>query len=85
MSEEPRKNTKTQLALAIAQRVLVANWARTSGVSRRTAFLWAKDPEVRKVVQGCRRRVIDQAVGRMAKGTTDAAELILKIAREADT
>jgi hypothetical protein len=85
MSEQPHKKTKTQLALAIAQGVPVAKWARATGVPRRTAFAWAKDPDVRKVVQASRRRVIDQAVGRMAKGTTEAADLILKIARTADT
>jgi hypothetical protein len=85
MTEEPRKNTKTQLALAIAQGVSVAKWARTNGVPRRTAFQWAKDPEVRKVVQGCRRRVIDQAVGQMTKLSTRAVHTIGWLSEEGDS
>jgi hypothetical protein len=88
MSEQPRKSsngTKTQLALAVAQGVRIAAWARTNGVPRRTAFRWAKEPDVRKAVEAYRRRTIDLAVGRMTKGSSEAAELILKIAHEADT
>jgi hypothetical protein len=83
MTEEPRKNTKTQLALAIAQGVPVAAWARANGVSRRTAFNWAKNPLVRKTVESCRRRTIDQAIGKMTKHTTRAVDIILSIANQA--
>jgi hypothetical protein len=48
MSNEPRNSTKTQLALADAQGLPVADWARTTAVPRRTAFQWAND--------GCARR-----------------------------
>ena len=85
MSEQPRKNTKTQLALAIAQGVSVEKWARTNGVPRRTAFLWAKEPEVRKVVQACRRRVIDQAVGQMTKLSTRAVHTIGWLSEKGDS
>jgi hypothetical protein len=85
MSEATQKSTKTQLALAIAQGLPISARARTRGVPRRTAFRWAKERDVRKAVESYRRRTIDQAVGRMAKGTTEAADLILKIACEADT
>jgi hypothetical protein len=84
MSEEPRKSqngTQTQLALTVAQGAQIAAWARTNGVPRRTAFWWAKEPDVGKGVEAYRRRTIDLAVGQMAKGTTEAAELILNIAR----
>jgi hypothetical protein len=85
MTEEPRNNTKTHLALAIAQGVSVAAWARASGVNRRTAFRRAKDPSVRKIVEDCRRRMIDQALGRMTRQTNMAANIIIKIAKEADS
>jgi hypothetical protein len=85
MSEEPAKGTKTQLALAIAQGVPVAAWARSSGVSRRTAFYWAKHPEVRKMVLSCRRRVLDRAVGRMTKQSNEAVDTIVRISKEGDT
>jgi hypothetical protein len=63
MSEEHRNNTKTQLALAVAQGMRVTTWARTYGVPRRTAFRWAKDPQFRAVVEACRRRMMDLAIG----------------------
>ena len=83
MTEQPRKNTKTHLAIAIAQGVQVAAWAHANGVGRRTAFNWAKDPSVRKAVEDCRRRTIDQAIGLMTKQTTRAAAIILAISEEA--
>ena len=83
MTQEARKNTKTYLALAIAQGVSVAAWARANEVSRRTAFSWAKDPLVRKAADSYRRRVIDQAIGRMTKQTTLAADTVISIAKEA--
>jgi hypothetical protein len=48
MSEEPHKGAKTQLALAVAQGLRVAAWARTNGVPRRTAFRWATDGSARR-------------------------------------
>ena len=63
MGDEPRNNTKTQLALAVAQGFRVTKWTRTHGVPRRTAFRWAKDPQFRAVVEACRRRTMDLAIG----------------------
>jgi hypothetical protein len=48
ISEQPQKSTKTQLALAVAHGVSIANWARTCGVPRRTAFRWAKNGSRRR-------------------------------------
>jgi hypothetical protein len=83
MTQEARKSKKTQLALAIAQGIPVATWARASGVSRRAAFYWAKEPSVRETVESCRRRMIDHALGRMTRHTANAADIIIKIANEA--
>jgi|SRR5271165_4411164 len=85
MTEEPPKNTKTELALAIAQGVSVAAWARHHGVPRRTAFDWAKDPTVRKDVEAYRRCFIDQAVGRMSKKSTWIFDEIARIAENAES
>ena len=83
MSGETRKSSKTQLALAIGQGVSIAAWARANEVSRRTAFSWAKDPLVRKAADSYRRRVIDQAIGRMTKQSTLAADTVISIVKEA--
>jgi hypothetical protein len=51
MSETPRKNTKIQLALALAQGIPAVKWARANEVPRKTAHRWANDPLVRKAVE----------------------------------
>jgi hypothetical protein len=84
MSEEPLKGTKTQLALAIAQGVPVAAWARTHGVGRRTAFEWARQPEVRQEMQDYRRRIFDQAVGQLTKRCTNAVKTIVSLSTHAE-
>ena len=84
MIEEARQNPKTQLALAIAQGISVTAWACANGVSRRTAFHWAKDPLVRKTVESCRRRMTEQAIRRLVKHTAGAADgigMLAKVAR----
>jgi hypothetical protein len=85
MSEELPKNTKIHLALALAQGYSASKWAHANAVPKNTAYRWARKPEVRKAIQAHRRRLIDEAVGRMTKGTTEAAGFILNIASEAKT
>jgi len=85
MAEEPRKISKTQLILALAQGVSTNEWARTNKVSNGTAYRWAKDPEVRAAVLSCRRRMIDQAIGQFTKTTTFAAKQIAVIAETSES
>src|SRR4051794_4404979 len=65
MEKEVRRHQKINLALAIAGGESIAAWAKQNGVSERTAFYWAKDPKVRREVEACRRRVVNQATGRL--------------------
>jgi hypothetical protein len=81
--ENPPQSPKTQLALAIAQGTLVAEWALQNNVPRRTAFRWAGERKVRSAVENCRRRALDRAVGRMSKRVTWAADGIVKLAGSA--
>jgi hypothetical protein len=68
MQEEPvERGTKLQLAIALAQGGSIRGWARAHNVPRNTAQRWSKEPEVRKGVAACRRRMIDRAVGQMVK------------------
>jgi hypothetical protein len=83
MSGECRKSSKAQLALAIGRGVGIAAWARANDVPRSTAFRWAEDPMVRKAVESYRRRALDEAIGRMTKQSTFAADGIITIAKEA--
>ena len=85
MPEEVPESKKTQLAFAIAQGKSVATWVRQNEVPRSTAFRWASEPEVRGVVESCRRRSIDRAIGRMASRATRATDGITKLAKGADS
>ena len=85
MSEELPKNPKIELAIALAHGVSAKSWGRANAVPQNTAYRWAREPEVRKEVASCRRRMVSRAVGRMARHTTRAADTIVRIAREGDS
>ena len=85
MEKEVRRHQKINLALAIAGGDSIAAWAQQNGVSERTAFYWAKDPKVRREVEACRRRVVNQAIGRLTGMTTKAVDGITNLAQEADS
>jgi hypothetical protein len=83
MSKRNNQNQKSGLALAMAAGETVAAWARENQVPVRTARTWSNSPEVRKLVQRIRRRVIDRAVGRLSKNATAAADEIVRLAKKA--
>ncbi len=85
MEKEVRRHKKIHLALAIAGGESIAAWAQENGVSERTAFYWAKDPKVRREVEACRRRVVNQAIGRLTGMATKAVDGITHLAQEADS
>jgi hypothetical protein len=85
MAGEHRESAKEELALALAQGISAAKWARANDVCKMTAYRWAKEPEVREMVESYRRRVIDQAIGRLAKRTISAVEGIAKLASDAES
>jgi hypothetical protein len=82
-TSEHALSRKSQLALAIAQGAAVSTWARTNGVSRRTAYRWAAEPKVKAAVRSCRRRALDRAIGRMTMRATWSTDQIVKLAGEA--
>jgi hypothetical protein len=85
MSEQPPKNTKTDLAIALAHGINAKSWARANAVPQNTAYRWAREPEVRKEVANCRRRLVGLAVGRLARNASRAADTIVRISREGDS
>jgi hypothetical protein len=85
MAEENRESLKPELAIALAQGVSVIRWARENDVPRTTAYRWAGEPEVRKIVETCRRRVIDRAIGRMTKRSTWVVDRITRLADKAES
>jgi hypothetical protein len=64
MAEDTRESMKPELDIALARGITVARWARENDVSQSTVYRWSHEPEVRKMVEACRRRLIDQAIGR---------------------
>jgi hypothetical protein len=85
MSEEVPESKKTQLAYAIAQGKSVVAWARQNDVPTSTAYFWAGQPEVRRVVDSWRRRWLDRALGRMAGRAGAAVDGISKLAKGAES
>ena len=85
MSEEVPESKKTKLAIVIAQGASVPAWARRNEVPTSTAYYWANQPEVRRMVDTLRRRSLDRAIGRMSRCAVDAADGISKLAKDAES
>ena len=85
MEKEVRRHKKMNLAAAVAQGESIAEWARENGVPERTAQRWAQDRNVRREVDACRRRAINEAIGRMTHMARNAVDGILHLAKEADS
>ncbi len=83
--EESSPGKKASLAVAIAHGESVSTSARENGVSRRTAYRWVKDPKVERSIDTWRRRVLNQAIGRMASRATEAADGIATLAKTAES
>jgi hypothetical protein len=54
--------------------------AQKNNVPARTAFRWARQPNIRTSVESSRRRALDRAVGRMARHVTWATDGIANLA-----
>ena len=54
-------------------------------VPRSTAYRWATDPKVRRLIETCRRRARDRAIGRMARRATGAWDQIAMLAKGAES
>jgi hypothetical protein len=85
VEKEVRRHKKINLALAISGGESIAAWAQHNGVSERTAFYWAKDPKVRREVEACRRRALNEAIGRLTGMAMNAVDGIAHLAKEADS
>jgi hypothetical protein len=79
------RDKKNSLALAIARGNSIAAWARKNNVPLRSAYRWASDPEVRESSELWRRRALNQAIGRMTRFATKAADGIAKLATVSDS
>jgi hypothetical protein len=85
MAEEPCESIKTQLAIALARGISITAWARTNNVPRPTVYRWAKEPEVRKDVEACRRQMLDRAIGKLTESSAFAVGRIRLLAETAES
>ena len=58
---------KTEPGIALAHEVSVTAWKRARDGPRLTVSGWSTKPAIRKVTEACRRRLIDQAIGRVTR------------------
>ncbi len=85
MEKEVRRHKKINLAAAVAEGESIAEWARQNAGPERTAQRWAQDRNVRREVDACRRRAINEAIGRMTHMARNAVDGILTLAKGADS
>lgn len=85
MIGESTNSKKLQLALAVAKGTSIADWARDNQVPERTAYNWARLDRFRAKVDSIRRRILDQAIGRLAMQTVDAADEIAELRKHASS
>lgn len=79
------KGLKSSLALAVANGKAIAKWAREHEVGVRTAHTWAKAPGFRAQVDAIRRRLIDRAIGELARRAAANAAEINRLASTAES
>ena len=82
-SPRPKGLLALAIAIAIAQGISIAVWAKHNNVPERTAYRWAREPKVRAKVASYRRHVIDEALGLMSSHVTKAACGITALAKNA--
>jgi len=79
MTGESTNSQKMLLAAAIAQGSSIAKWAASNGVPESTAYRWAAEPLVRCETLAIRRRVLEEAIGRMAAHANWAVDHIIEL------
>lgn len=70
---------KDLFPILIAHGKSVAAAGRIAGVSRATAYRWAKEPEVRERVQEIRSETLAEAAGSLAASATEAAQALRRL------
>jgi len=85
MNLRNNRDQKAALALAIAAGRTVKAWAEEHDVPRRTAYNWARSPDVKEQVRRIRRRAIDRVIGRLSRHAAAAADRIAHLADSAQS
>jgi len=76
---------KSKLALAVAAGKSITQWAREHQIGVRTAQTWAHAPEFRAQVAELRARLLDRAIGVLARRVAANATTINRLAAKAES
>jgi len=76
---------KSKLAVAVAAGQSLAKWARAHEIGVRTAQTWARDPDFRAQVAELRARLLDRAIGVLARRVAANAAEINRLASGAES
>jgi hypothetical protein len=76
LAENGRQKRHDALVLALAAGRAVRSAAASAGVSERTAFRRLADPAFRRQVHEARAALVQQAVGKLAEGMAEAADVL---------
>jgi hypothetical protein len=75
MNLRNNRDQKASLALAIAGGSTVKAWAKAHDVPERTAYTWARSPEVRNRVRRIQRRALERAIGQLSRHAAAAGRI----------
>ena len=76
---------KSKLALAVAAGQSITKWGARNGIGVRTAYTWSQAPEFRSQVAELRARLLDRAIGVLARRVAANAAEINRLASEAES
>ena len=86
MAENGRQKRQDALVLALAGGQTVRGAAAAAGVSERTAFRRLADPDFRRQVHEARAGMMQQALGKLTAGMSQAADVLQALLKaEADS
>jgi hypothetical protein len=85
MNQRNNRDQKAALALALAGGSSVKAWATAHDVPLRTAYSWARSPDVRKRVRRIQRRALQRAIGCLSRNAAAAAGKIAALAKGAQS
>jgi hypothetical protein len=85
MAARHRKYLIHQFALWVAGGGKIAAWCKGHGVSLGTGLRWYRDESVRRLVEEYRNRVVDRAIGKMARGLGKAVKKLIELIETAQT
>jgi hypothetical protein len=83
MTRADLKSRKKELALAIADGLSIKEWASQNGVAESNAYRWAKQSNVKTVVNSRRRVPVDQALSILGRQLPSAVDTMARLGETA--